>query len=1137
MLALTDDFCKLLKWTGTSFFALIFLVISACSQDRPEPEIISLSDEDTEQTYPGIEESVNVELEEGLEITLWASEEMLGDPIGIHMDDLGRAHISVTNRSRNSEFDIRDLDPKWLIESMKWETVEDRRDYLHEELSPERSDQNTWLWDHNEDGSHDWRDLTVKKEEIWRLEDLSGNGRANRAQLFIRDFHDEVTDVAGAVLNHNDEVFVGVGPDMWRVRDTTGDGIGDWKESISHGYNVHIGFSGHGMSGLKLGPDGRIYWGIGDMGFSVVDQDGNHWHYPNQGAILRSEPDGSNFEVYAAGLRNTHEFTFDKYGNLITVDNDGDYPREFERLVYLFNGSDSGWRINWQFGKYTDPRNNNYNVWMDEDLFKPHWEDQSAHILPPLSQYHAGPAGMAYNPGTALSEEWKDHFFVMSFRGSTANSPINAFTLEEDGASFRLDTDREIMRGILAVGIDFGPDGALYLTDWIQGWGQKNEGRIWKLDSPEHANSLPRVEKRQLLTQDFSAFDTQKLGRLMGDEDMRVRQKAQFELAERDDRETLLSMIEDSEHQLARIHGIWGIGQIGRTDREAVAVLVDFLTDDDREIRTQAAKMLGDVRFQPASGDLIPMLEDEELRVQFYAAKALGRIGDEDAFDPIVNMLEANNDEDIYIRQVGAIALSRVDNGERVAGLAEHDSRAVRIAAIAALKRLEHPGSERFLQDEDEYIVTNAARAISDDAFVENAMPALARMTEQEEFINEPLIRRAINANLYGGSAEDANRLAEFATRTGIDNVLRIEALNTLEIWPEPSIFDRVTGRHRGEVENNPDYAMDAIDPVVKRLLDDGSADVRIAALNMIAGLGYTGAEDRIVDLLNNDPSVDVRIASLNALLATEYDEIDEAFEIALNDSNIEARTSALGRIAGIDLPEESVVALLASVLEEGTIGERQTVLQTLGEMDAPASYGLLERQLERLIEQELEPELELDLVLAVEATTSMTLREKLSEYEEGKDEGPVAQYREALYGGSAENGERIFYQDAAAQCVRCHVVAGQGGEVGPELTDLGSSMNREGLLRSLVDPSANVAPGFGNVTVVLESGESVQGLLEAESDQTITITIGGQQREIEKSDIAERISSPSSMPAMGDLLSRSQLRDLVEYMTTLQNE
>src|SRR3546814_18755162 len=92
------------------------------------------------------------------------------------------------------------------------------------------------------------------------------------------------------------------------------------------------------MSGLIKGPDGRIYWGIGDIGFNGVGPDGRKWEYPNQGVIVRANPDGSDFEVFAAGLRNTPDFVFDELGNLISVDNDGDHPGEQDCLVYIAIG-------------------------------------------------------------------------------------------------------------------------------------------------------------------------------------------------------------------------------------------------------------------------------------------------------------------------------------------------------------------------------------------------------------------------------------------------------------------------------------------------------------------------------------------------------------------------------------------------------------------------------------------------------------------------------------------------------------------------------------------------------------------------------------------------------------------------------
>jgi glucose/arabinose dehydrogenase len=172
-------------------------------------------------------------------------------------------------------------------------------------------------------------------------------------------------------LKYDNALFVGVAPDLWRMTDTNGDGFMDEKKSLAHGFGVHIGFGGHNMSGLKVGPEGKIYWGIGDIGFSGNDDQGNLLDYPNCGVIARANPDGSDFEIFAYGVRNTHEFAFDEFGNLISVDNDGDHRGERERIVYLVEGSDTGWRINWQFGKYRDPKNNQYKVWMEEKMHLP----------------------------------------------------------------------------------------------------------------------------------------------------------------------------------------------------------------------------------------------------------------------------------------------------------------------------------------------------------------------------------------------------------------------------------------------------------------------------------------------------------------------------------------------------------------------------------------------------------------------------------------------------------------------------------------------------------------------------------------------------------------------------------------------
>ncbi|WP_339864600.1 HEAT repeat domain-containing protein [uncultured Algoriphagus sp.] len=1121
--------------------AAIPLLFSCAKEEEVDLRERTLTKEEIAPMVEAAEGAINPTLSPGLKLSLWAVDSLVYDPISIQVTEDGSLYYTRTNRQKNSEFDIRSHQD-WEIASISLQTVDEKRAFLQKTLSPEMSDKNTWLGDVNGDGSHDWRDMTVEREELYRLEDRDGDGLADYSQIMVQDFNDVTTDVAGALLKLDDNLFIGVGPDLWRLSDNNGDGIMDEKVSISHGYGVHVGFGGHGMSGLKQGPDGRIYWGIGDIGFNGVGPDGTEWKYPNRGVVVRANPDGSDFEVFAMGVRNTHEFTFDEYNNLISVDNDGDHGGESERLVYLVNGSDTGWRTNWQFGKYRDPDNNTYKVWMDEKLYIPRHEGQAAYITPPIQNYINGPTGMVYNPGTALAEKWKNTFFVASFVGNPTRSGIHAFKLVPDGASFKMSQTENIMSGVLATGLDFGPDGSLYFADWIEGWNTKNYGRVWKIEDEAGANWEARKVTAQVMKTDFKTLTDAELGGYLSDADLRIRRKAQFELAKRgeDGAKVFSEAISQSTNQLARIHSIVGISQLARMEKMDYAdKLIPLLKDQDAEIRAQAAKWLGDIKYAKAGAELMPLLSDSEIRVRFFASEALGRIAYEPAVNGLIAVLEANNDEDAFLRHAASLALARINKKEPILALSSHPSNAVRLGAVLALRRMAEPGIAVFLGDTDEYIVTEAARAINDDFSIEGALPALGDLLVTTKFENEPLIRRAIGANLRVGTQEAMDNLLAYIAKPGVNSVLKAEAIATLGTWAKPSVLDRVDGRNRGEVERELGPIQESAKTTLIGSLNNRDEEVRVAGVKAIGKLKIADAEAKLVSLLKNDQSENVRVAAILALSNANPESISGPIEIAMKDNSRAVRVVGLDLLTKTDISQELMVNLLQDVIQNRTTAEKQSALLSLGNLENSAELPLWNTLLDDLSKNKLPNEVMIELEEAIDETGSADLRTKYDQIQKERTGGDlVALYSGALEGGSVRVGRNIFFQNQTAQCIRCHGYDDMGGVAGPHLNGVANRATKTELLEALIDPSKRLAPGYGLVQLELKDGTSINGTLMEEKEEGLVVKVGAKPDTlILNTNIAERKNSPSSMPDMKALLTKREIRDLVSFLGTLNKE
>ncbi|MGO9920581.1 MAG: PVC-type heme-binding CxxCH protein [Isosphaeraceae bacterium] len=1061
----------------------------------------------------------------GLAVELFAAEPLLANPVAFCVDEKGVFYVAETFRHGAGVTDTRSH-MNWLDADLACHTVADRvamyRKYLGQAF--ERLDH--------------------EHERVRRIVDRDGDGRADSATVFADGFNDPAAGIGAGLLARQNDVWYACIPWLWKLRDTTGDGRADRRMLLHEGYGVHVGFLGHDLHGLRFGPDGKLYFSIGDRGFNVTAGDGRKLAVTDTGAVLRCNPDGSELEVFATGLRNPQELAFDMYGNLFTGDNNSD-SGDRARWVYVVEGGDSGWRIGYQFIESPVSR----GPWNEEKLWYPAFAGQAAYIVPPIANIADGPSGLTYNPGVSLlPQSYQNHFFLVDFRGSSSQSGIRSFALEPQGASFRLVDSQRFLWSVLATDADFGPDGALYLCDWVEGWEKPNKGRLYRVVDPTR-RSDPRIrEVKTLLADGMEKKSPESLAALLAHPDMRVRQEAQFELAARGAQGwiTLARVAASSrESRLARIHAIWGIGQITHAKRnvrvpgvwETIGTLV---ADADPEIRAQTAKIFGEAKEPKAFDSLIGLLADSSPRVRFFAAISLGKLGRPDAVGPLLSMLRGNADGDPYLRHAGVMGLAGSGNPAAWKQAAHDPSVAVRMGVLLTLRRSADPETAGFLDDPDPRVVLEAARAIN-DVPIAAALPRLAALAVAAN-MPLPLVRRVLNANFRLGGVENATRLAEVAGRLDLPESTRAMALVLLAQWAEPQGRDPVMGLWRPLSPRPPQPAADALLPKLALILSAAPRRARTEAAKAAAALNIKGAGPHLAVLATDRSQTDLtRATALGAL-----DRLGDPGRIHAASQSLvlpgpRSRVEALRILAKVN--PAAAIAPLQDRIEHGSAAERQGAIAILAAMPGDAARQLLSSWIDRLLAGKVAPEIQLDLLEAAGGRREPEFRRKLEDYEKSRARNdPLASYREAMAGGDSGRGMTVFIAKAEVACLRCHKIkppAGEvmGGEVGPELSDVGARQNREYLLESIVSPDKQIAQGFESVVLATSDGKIHSGVLRGEDDREVRlITPEGQPMVVSKDAIEERKRGPSAMPAdLVSKLSKTELRDLIEYLANLK--
>ena len=1078
------------------------------------------------KTEAGAKDAANaiktMKFDAGLKVELWANEPLLANPVSFATDERGRWFIAESYRQegrnvngkpvRGGVVDNREH-MNWLDADIASRSTDERLAMMHKFFPDPKKFTEVF---------------ETYEERIVVVEDTKGTGHADKTTIFADGFRDALDGTGAGILARGNEVWWTCIPNLWRFTDSNGDGKADAKDKLLSGFGVKFAFRGHDMHGLRFGPDGKLYFSIGDRGLNVKNKEGKQSEVTETGAILRCNPDGTDFEVFATGVRNPQELVFDDLGNLFTGDNNSD-SGDKARFAQLVEGGDCGWRMTFQYLEDRGPWNREL-LWDDKEGRK------ARYIVPPIANITNGPSGLTINPGTGLSKKYAGRFYLSDFRGGASASVVHEIALEPDGAFFKVKDRRDFLKGVLTTDVEFGTDGALYVLDWVEGWSGVDKGRIFKFTAPD-ADTAKQAEVKKLLAEGMVARPAAELEKLLAHDDQRVRQAAQFQLASKNDADTLTRAAKSGASTLARVHGVWGLGQLAKKQPHVLTAVAAFLDDKDAEVRAQAARVLGDRGFKGANDKLIALLKDAHPRARFYAGIALGKAGHKPAVDPLFAMLAANADKDPILRHAGIMGLAGCADAAALTARTTHASAAVRGAAVVALRRLKSPQVAAFLKDADQSVVLEAARAIHDVPIPE-AMPALAAVLGEKKISDRNILLRAVNAHYRLGQPANAKALATFAADNSANEVGRKESLIALAAWANPNPKDRLLYLWRPLPQRGNADATAALTPSIAAILSSAPGSVQESAAVAAAKLSLRGGGDALFAIVANDKAgKTVRAEALRTLALLKDPHLAQAAKEALTDRDPKLRAEGLKALVASD-PVAALTTVGDVLSSNAPATEKQGAVAALAESRTPEAEKLLAGLMDNLIAGTLAPEVQLDVYNAAGKRPGLKARVQQWTASLPKDD-PLANYRLSIAGGDADRGKKIFREHVIAQCFKCHKCEGGDSLVGPDLTKIGAGKDRHYLLESIVFPNKSIAEGFQIVVLELTDGMTVVGRLLRETKDNLQVeTVDGAGKPqtviVAVKKVKTRISAPSPMPEIiRDQISRAELRDVLEYLAT----
>ncbi|MEO8426480.1 MAG: PVC-type heme-binding CxxCH protein [Verrucomicrobiota bacterium] len=943
-------------------------------------------------------------------------------------------------------------------------------------------------------------------DKIVIFEDRDGDGKFETRKVFAEGLN----LVSGLEVGYGG-VWIGAAPELLFIPDRNHDDVPDGAPQILlDGFGFQD--THECLNSFLWGPDGWLYGNQGVFNTAHIGAPGapDAERVELRAGVWRYHPVRHEFEVFAHGGSNQWGLDYDERGQLFMTHCRSYWGRGCTTHVI-------------QGGHYWNQANANYSPFVIAN--PPADFPDFRNYLLASARYDHG-AGGAGKPGSDaiygghshvgtmiyLGDNWPDefrgHLFTHNLGGHQINHQVNkhlgsGFETVHAGRDQLFCSDPKYV----AIDLQYGPDGAVYVIDWYdrqhchnpntEQWDRSN-GRIYRIQydatyKPKQVD-LSMSNDAQLV--ELLLHKNEWFGRTAR---RLLHERAQTRVIDAEAKVALMEMAQRHADPLRRLRALWTLRAIGtfsgddakrafQDSNEYVRAWAIQLLTNDQEVSAGVLSEL--VRL--ANTDLSPV-------VRLYLAAAIQHVSEETAWKVIQALAQHGDDRDDrnlpLLLWFGLAQRMATGDFTRLAEKSPQPkpvaTEETRRTTQAAKDRLPHLG-------------TDALKSQLDRAFAVAARTQIPQLADYvywyaATFEGEPLNRVLVQLGKVEGETE-RRRLAGIA--------LAMDARANVAM---PAAWKQIAPKL---------YA--SKDPQVQRQAE------RLAAV-----FGDDSMFPRLRDTLANaSADADSRKHAFAVLSRAQDQASLPVFLRLLDDPKLRSPTiNLLGRFDASEVPEA-----MLSRFERFSFEERSSALSTLTSrptfalplLDAVAAGRIKREQLTAFHIRQLTElhNAEVDgRVAAIWGKILQTPAEKqalIARFEKVFNEAPLWAY-------DAGAGHKHFQ----TLCVQCHRLGDEGVRLGPELTGAGKNGIRY-FLDNIIDPNAVIGADFQMTTVETKKGDVLTGLIVNETPSAITIRVITGETVVAKAEVAQRAMSEKSLMPEGlleSLKDREQI-ELLKFLT-----